>query len=141
MRGPLTVRAALLLALRSGPGYGLELIPRVASLMGGTVSIGPGSIYPALGSLERDGLVVSRRVVPRGRRRGRSRIYYDLTPRGEEAAAEQRSLLLEALRRCSGEPIRPDELRQMRERLRAGARLSEFGLELRRRRLARGGHS
>lgn len=139
MRGPLTARAALLLALRSGPGYGIELVRRVGSLLGGKARIGLGSLYPALGSLERDGLVVSRKVVPARRRGGRSRIYYDLTPRGEEAAAEQRSLLIGALRGCASEPARPDAVERMRERLRAGARLSEFGLELRRRRLAHGG--
>ena len=141
MRGPLTTRAALLLALQSAPGYGLELIGRVKSLMGGTASSALGSVYPALGHLVRDHLVVSRKVVPGGRRGGRSRIYYDLTPRGEEAAAELRSLLLEALRRSAVAPTKPDDLRKMRERLREGARLSEFGLHLRRRRLAAGGRS
>ncbi len=140
MRGPLTARAALLLALRSGPGYGVELVRRVGSLWGGKVRLGLGSLYPALGSLERDGLVVSRKVVPAPRRGGRSRIYYDLTPRGEEAAAEQRSLLIDALRGCASEATKPD-VELMRERFRAGARLSEFGQELRRRRLAYGGRS
>lgn len=139
MRGPLTARAALLLALRSGPGYGIELVRRVGTLLGGTARIGLGSLYPALGNLERDGLVVSRKVLPAPSRGGRSRIYYDLTPRGEEVAAEQRSLLIVALR--SPEPTRPDAVERMRERLRAGARLSEFGMELRRRRLAREGRS
>jgi DNA-binding PadR family transcriptional regulator len=108
-------------------------------LLGGNVRLGLGSLYPALGSLERDGLVVSRKVVPAPRRGGRSRIYYDLTPRGEEVAAEQRSLLVGALRGCGSEATRPDAVERMRERFRAGARLSELGLELRRRRLAHGG--
>ncbi len=130
-----------MLALRSGPGYGLELIRRVGFLLGGTVRMGMGSAYPALARLVRDRLVVSRRVVPGGRRGGRSRIYYDLTPRGEEAAAELSSLLLDALRKSSVAPTKPTDLRKMRERLRQGMRLSEFALELRRRRLAGGGRA
>lgn len=137
----MTVRAALLLALQPGPGYGLELVRRVESLTGGRVRTGLGSLYPALASLERDGLAVSRRVVPGRKRGGRSRIYYDLTPQGEEAAAEQRSVLFEVLSRSRSTRTTLAEIPRMRERLRAGARLSEFGLELRRRRLARGSGS
>src|SRR6187549_3287204 len=86
MEAPLTTRAALLLALRDGPGYGLDLIRRVGGRTGGTIRLSAARVYPALKALERQKLVTSSVVVPRGRRGARSRTYYDLTPTGVRAS-------------------------------------------------------
>jgi DNA-binding PadR family transcriptional regulator len=87
MEAPLTTRAALLLALRDGPGYGLDLIRRVGGRTRGTVRLSAARVYPALKALERQKLVTSSVVVPGGRRGARARTYYDLTPTGVRASS------------------------------------------------------
>ena len=91
METPLSARAALLQAL-AVPGYGLDLIARVRRASGGRVRLRMGSVYPALLSLERQGLVRRRRVD--GRRRGRPRQYYELTVPGVLAAMDEREAVL-----------------------------------------------
>jgi PadR family transcriptional regulator PadR len=110
---PLSARAGLLQALRT-PGYGLDLIERVRRASGGRVRLRVGSVYPALLSLERAGLVRHRLVV--ARRRGRPRRYYELTVLGARAAMEDREALLGLL---GGPPVSEarDEVGPMRERL------------------------
>lgn len=78
--------AALLQALNSGPGYGLELIERVAKKTKGKLLLGQGSVYPALRDLERDGLVVSYDGETTPERGGRPRRYYRLTAAGATSA-------------------------------------------------------
>ena len=76
----LSARAAVLLGLRGGPACGLEVIERLAEAMGGA-GPGQGSVYPALKRLEGERLV--RRVPPPAeRRRGRTRVDYELTYSG-----------------------------------------------------------
>ena len=85
-----SAKAALLQALISGPGFGLELIERVEQRTKGKISLHQGSIYPALRDMERDGLVESYNggeVVPE--RGGRPRRYYRLTAKGAKTAVEQ----------------------------------------------------
>ena len=130
MENPLTTRAALLLALRSGPGYGLDLIGRVARLTSGRVRLGQGAVYPALKALVRERLLTRWEVVPGRRRGGRSRSYYELTRKGSAMAEVHRRALLAcavpgAHRAAAG------EIRRMRHRLHRGAELSLFALELR----------
>ena len=85
-------RTALLQALLSGRGYGLELLQRIETSTGGRTRLAQGSLYPALRELERNGLVESsegsERVPERG---GRPRIYYELTGEGRRVALEERS--------------------------------------------------
>jgi hypothetical protein len=77
MELPFSARAALLQALRQGPGYGSELVERIRRLTGHALA--PGSVYPALRTLKRRRLVRGWTVVPGRRRGGRSRTYYELT--------------------------------------------------------------
>ena len=56
MDTPLSARAALLQALAIA-GYGMELIERVRRDTHGHVRLRMGSVYPALGRLERERLV------------------------------------------------------------------------------------
>lgn len=83
-------KTALLQALVSGEGYGLELIERVRERTQGRVRLGQGTIYPALRELERDGLVESFEGETVPERGGRPRIYYRLTGAGRRAAFEER---------------------------------------------------
>jgi len=53
------VRAALLLALRDGPGHGYELGQRLERATGGAWRPSPGSIYPTLQTLSDEDLVTS----------------------------------------------------------------------------------
>jgi PadR family transcriptional regulator PadR len=86
---PVTARAALLQALCSGPGFGLELIDRVEQRTDGRVKLGQGSIYPALRAMEREGLLESYECAEASAERGgRPRRYYRLTAEGQRAARE-----------------------------------------------------
>ncbi len=126
----MTTRAALLQALRDGPGHGRDLIRRVKEMAG--LSVHPGRVYPALRSLLEEGLIASRHVTPGGARGARSRICYELTPHGVEVSTQQRQLLADFVRR------RVPRLPDAAERARMAARLLEmddlaaFGLRLRR---------
>lgn len=70
----------LLRALRAGPGYGLELAARVKEQSG--VDLGPGSVYPALRDMERDGLVHSWETESMPQRGDHPRVMYELTGEG-----------------------------------------------------------
>jgi DNA-binding PadR family transcriptional regulator len=130
MENPLSTRAALLQALRAGPGYGLDLIGRVERMTSGLVRLRQGAVYPALRALEGERLLTRWTVVPGGRRGGRSRTYYELTTTGSALAESHRRAFLgcsvmAAPRLAKGEILR------MRERLRRGAELSLFAIKLR----------
>lgn len=85
-------QTALLQALITGDGYGLELIERVKERTQGQLLLGQGQIYPALRQLERDGFVESYRGESPAARAGRPRIYYRLTGEGRRAAFEVREV-------------------------------------------------
>ena len=86
-------RIAVLLALRQGPSYGSQLVRRIEGLSRGSIRLALGSLYPALRKLERRRLVRSWTVVPRRRRGGRARRYYELTERGvRDSEASRRAI-------------------------------------------------
>jgi len=89
-----TAKAALLQALVSGPGFGLELIERVRVLTKGQVCLGHGSVYPALRDLEGDGFLDSYEGELLPERGGRPRRYYKLTAAGRTAARQQREAVM-----------------------------------------------
>ena len=91
---PVSARAAVLLALVRGKGFGLELIERVSERTKGAVKLGQGSVYPLLRGLEDEGLVRSFETDPLPERGGRPRRYYELTALGKRAAIEQRTVML-----------------------------------------------
>jgi PadR family transcriptional regulator len=85
LRGVLDL--CLLAVMDEGPAYGYEMTKRLRAR--GLSIVGEGSIYPVLGRLERDGLVVTRREASNG---GPPRKYYSLSPDGErslEAGVEE----------------------------------------------------
>jgi PadR family transcriptional regulator len=102
MEAPVNAKAALLQALISGPGYGLELIERVAKKTESRIALHEGSVYPALRALEREGLIRSYSGDPLPERGGRPRRYYELTAEGCRVATQQQAT---ALRLFSLEPV------------------------------------
>jgi PadR family transcriptional regulator len=92
---PLSVRATLLQALTWGPGFGIELIARIKKLSGG-LQLRDGAVYPALGDLEKAGLIRSmayKEATPDPRRGGRPRIYYCLTAKGRRLAEKNGAMV------------------------------------------------
>lgn len=86
MEPPVSAKAALLQALITGPGFGLDLIERVKDRTKGAVTLHQGSIYPALRDLERQGFLRSWDGESTPERGGRPRRYYELTAEGRRAA-------------------------------------------------------
>ncbi len=83
-------KTALLQALLTGEGFGLELQQRIEERTNGRTRLSPGTLYPALRELERDGLVESFEGETVPERGGRPRIYYRLTGEGRRVAYEER---------------------------------------------------
>jgi PadR family transcriptional regulator PadR len=94
MEAPISAKAALLQALISGPGYGLDLIERVKTQTKGKLVLGQGSVYPQLRDLERDGFLDTYEGEPTPERGGRPRRYYRLNAKGAKAAVEQREIVV-----------------------------------------------
>jgi len=129
MRIPLNARTVILLAL-DRPGYGLQIIERVRQHTSGRMRLRLGSVYPALRDLGGQGLVRSWGA-PHPKR-GRRRLYYELTPRGVAAARAEREAIQGLLLPARNAPP-AQELARMRDRLRECVALSAFVLDLRRR--------
>ena len=86
-------KVVLLEAVASGDGYGLELMERVEEASGGKIKLHQGNAYPALRSLEREGLLSSYEGEPLPERGGRPRRYYRITAKGRKAAARHRQAI------------------------------------------------
>jgi len=125
----LTTQAGLLQVLRSGAGYGLELIRRLAKSTG--VRLSEARVYPVLKQLERGGLVAAVRLAPKGRRGARARIYYHLTPAGAAAAESQRQALLVLLAPAASQPASARERHHMAQRMLEAEELCQAGEDLR----------
>lgn len=124
----LGAQTALLVALTSGPGFGLELIARVAERSNGLLRLNRGGAYLAFRRLERLGLVQGwMRRLPRI---GRPRRYYELTPegilRGDEIRAALGSLL-----RSDVTAVTRAEARDMADRVLRASAVSVSVLRLR----------
>ena len=129
MESTVSTRTAVLQALRQGPSYGLELVERLHRLIGHRLA--PGSLYPALEALKRDGFAHAWKVVPGGRRGGRSRTYYELTYSGLlRAEGDARTL-----RALTAPPVRstfrPPSAAVLRRRLARVSDLIAFTEDLR----------
>ena len=95
----------ILVALAREERHGYGLIQHVGELTGGSVRLGPGTLYGALDRLTSDGLVVESRVEVVD---GRERRYYRLTDDGRhELAAEvgRRAQAVDVARRELGDLI------------------------------------
>ncbi len=124
----LGTRTALLLALREGPGFGLELIARVEARTRGRVSLNRGGTSIALRQLGSE-RVVRGWIPPRGAS-GRPRRYYELTSRGITEAERAREILYGFLR-PDLPAVAASEARRMAERVSRSGEWSAFALRVR----------
>ncbi|MBN2132035.1 MAG: helix-turn-helix transcriptional regulator [Sedimentisphaerales bacterium] len=78
------VRTLVLELLSRRPMYGYEIATTLALRSEQVFSIGQGTLYPLLYSLEKKGLIRTSREErdPAG---GRRRLYYELTPKGKRS--------------------------------------------------------
>jgi DNA-binding PadR family transcriptional regulator len=95
---------ALLLALHHGERHGYALMADVSELTGGTVTLGPATLYRSLQRMRVDGLVEETEVDDepvRADRRAERRRSFRITPAGRTAAraeAQRLARLVEASR-------------------------------------------
>ncbi len=73
----------ILRLLKEREMYGYELVQAIRTATGEAIALGEGVVYPMLHLLEREGALRSRRQTVAGR----SRIYYSLTPAGDQRLA------------------------------------------------------
>lgn len=70
----------ILRLLKDREMYGYEIVAAIREDTGAVVRAGEGVIYPVLHGLEKDGALAARRKTVNGR----SRVYYSLTPKGQQ---------------------------------------------------------
>jgi PadR family transcriptional regulator PadR len=95
-------KVAILSALVSDPGYGLEIIERVKDLTNGHVRMVQGRVYPALRELEDEGFLESYDGPALPERGGRPRRYYRITAEGRKAVRTQAKAISGLLRPVLG---------------------------------------
>ena len=91
----------ILQVLKDREMYGYELVEEIRRRSGEVIQVGEGVVYPVLHGLERAGALSSRRV----KVKGRSRVYYQITPQGSGRLAslsETWSRLTGAIREVMG---------------------------------------
>jgi transcriptional regulator len=76
-----TLDLLILTIVRREPLHGYGIAQRLKSLSRGTFQINPGSLFPALYALERDGKLRCEERLSENNRRAR---YYTLTPQGRK---------------------------------------------------------
>lgn len=76
-----TLDLLILTIVRREPLHGYGIAQRLKSLTRGTFQINPGSLFPALYALERDGKLRCEERLSENNRRAR---YYTLTPQGRK---------------------------------------------------------
>lgn len=124
-----TREVAVLLALGGGPACGVGIMDRLNDVAFGAPPPGPGTLYPLLRRLEKEGLV--RGWGEQGRSRvGRPRRFQELTPGGVAVLGRVR----QQLRALGGPPAlptpAPSTARRMRANLRRAFRVSAFARRL-----------
>ena len=93
----------ILLCLYRGPSHGYGIMQKTQKLSGGRVTIGPGTMYGATGSMIKKGWIEELKDLQQGRRR-----LYTLTDRGREVL-ESEVQRLEGLLGSAREEMRDDE--------------------------------
>jgi len=81
-----TLYLLILTIVRREPSHGYGIAQRLQSLTDGAFQINPGSLFPALYALERDGML---RSVERASDNNRRARYYELTPRGRKRLEQE----------------------------------------------------
>ncbi|WHT16888.1 PadR family transcriptional regulator [Crossiella sp. CA-258035] len=91
---PLTPAAfQVLLALASGARHGYGVMAFVEETTGGTVKLGPGTLYRTLARLVADELVTETEAADPQAPHDARRRYYELTALGREAVRQEAELL------------------------------------------------
>jgi DNA-binding PadR family transcriptional regulator len=100
---------ALLLALYEGERHGYALMAALDELTGGTIRLGPGTVYRSLQRMRIDNLVEEVDSVPEGDGRAQRRRSYRITPAGRAALAAEATRLAQLVRvaRALGVPTDP----------------------------------
>jgi DNA-binding PadR family transcriptional regulator len=83
----------VLLALARGRAHGYAIMGFVSEITGGSVQLGPGTLYRTLARLAADGLVEETREVREAEPHDARRRYYRLTRLGWEVARREAELL------------------------------------------------
>lgn len=77
-------RTLVLKLLSERPMYGYEIATTLAQRSEKIFSLGQGTLYPLLYSLERKGMIhISKKI--KDKKTGRKRLYYSLTQKGKQA--------------------------------------------------------
>lgn len=90
-----TLDMLVLKTLSLGPRHGLGITERIAQVTGGTFQVKPGSLFPALYRMEREGWVKGEWGESENNRRAR---YYRLTPSGRRQLRLEETSWTEAAR-------------------------------------------
>lgn len=123
-----TREAAVLLALGDGPACGVGIMDRLDLALSGRAP-GPGTLYPLLRRLEKEGLVRGWGEERRSRV-GRPRRFQELTPHGVAVLARVRRQLRWLGGPAPAGPPSRATLRRMRADLRRALRVSAFARRL-----------
>jgi transcriptional regulator len=81
-----TLHLLVLTIVRREPLHGYGISQRLQSLTNGVFQINPGSLFPALYALERDGMLHSEERPSENNRKAR---YYELTSRGRKRLEQE----------------------------------------------------
>jgi DNA-binding PadR family transcriptional regulator len=115
------VRLHVLNHAESGPIFGIGIIERLAAL---GYALSPGTLYPILHGLERDGLLDSRDEITGNRRRR----LYEITEAGQRMLILSKVRLWELFREVFEKELSPDTAGHVEQALRdAGARATASG--------------
>jgi len=105
------MRFLILTILAIGPSHGYDIAKRIQEVTADTIKPSPGSIYPVLHELAREGLVEEETTIVRGR----ARKIYRLTRKGMEYIAKELDLFTEIINRILA--IITEARRSLQERL------------------------
>jgi len=96
VESPISTRAAILQILSVEPSYGSAIMEKVVEITESRFVIQSGSLYPALMSMEKDGLIVKKRkiVSKSGDADAGRACFYELTRKGRQLAREHRLIAL-----------------------------------------------
>lgn len=94
METPISTRSALLAVFeREGAVYGKEAQQKMEEWTKGDFVPSAGSIYPALVSMEEEGLIRSKQFSSTGKSAGRPQCYFELTAKGREVLRGHREIV------------------------------------------------
>lgn len=90
----------ILLVLAEGDRHGYAIMQEVTKRSGGTLRLGPGTLYAAISRLLKDGLIVELEERPAPELDDSRRRYYRLSERGSQALAADAQRLAELARQA-----------------------------------------